>query len=121
MSEKNLKKSKWIYFYWLILASFIVAEHWYIYPVWRRRELPRRTLGIATVMGLAWPLAESGHLDRDTWWALFCGFGIAGAITATGHIIRDVLEAKQLRGEMTTDGEAKEILASWERRIGSPK
>jgi len=68
--------------YFVGLALVIALEHWIFGRRWRRFELARRTMGIATVLGLAWPLVQVGVLDFCTWFLLVCGFGVAGAVTA---------------------------------------
>lgn len=117
MGQHNLKNSrKWIYLYWILLAVAIALEYRYIYPLWRRRELARRTLGIITVMGGAYPLAEAGVIDRRTWWTLFNAFGIAGAITSALHLTRDARAAQRARQEVMDD-DPRQLWEAWERRI----
>ncbi len=91
------RKKFLIFLYWLMLAVVIFVEHKILARQFRRRELFRRTVGIATVMGGAYPLVEAGAIDRKTWGVLLGGFGIAGTITAGGYIIDEVQEAKITR------------------------
>ncbi len=96
----------WIFLYWLALGIVIFVEHKFLARQFRRRELFRRTVGIATVMGGAYPLVEVGAIDRKTWGVLLGGFGIAGTITAGGYIIDEAKEAKNTR-ERIRKGDTK--------------
>lgn len=68
--------------YLAAIAVIIPVEHWVFARRWKNYELARRTMGIATIMGLALPLALTGHLDWFTWLIIMAAFCIAGAITA---------------------------------------
>lgn len=69
--------------YLAAIAVIIPLEHRLFARAWKNYELARRVMGIATVMGLALPLALTGHLDWTTWLYLMAAFCLAGAITAT--------------------------------------
>jgi len=84
------------------VAASIAAEHLCFAVAWRHYELPRRTLGIATVLFWFSLLALASPLVPPTAavviWVMF---GTAGAITAAGYTIRlvrrDQLEAAEHR------------------------
>lgn len=78
----------WKLLYLAVLAAVICAEHVAFAARWKRHELARRTLGIATVMVGAFPLAAAGLIDAATWLWLFAAFGVAGAVTAGLYTLR---------------------------------
>lgn len=72
--------TQWITLYWIAVSILVTIEHILLRERWRDFELARRTLGIATIMGGALPLAAAGIIDPYTWITLLVAFGIAGAI-----------------------------------------
>jgi len=65
--------------YTVTVAAATVAEHYTFGRWWKRNELARRTLGIATIMLLALPFVLSGVIDFATWLIILFGFAAAGA------------------------------------------
>ena len=96
--------------YIALTAAIMALMHLALYERWKQKELARRTVGVAMVLGLAFPLAVAGVLDWVTWlWTLFA-FGVAGATTGTLHVWRDAERERQiaerLRGEIDNAEEA---------------
>lgn len=71
----------YIYFAGLTAAA-VVVEHYTIGRRWRRNELARRTVGIATIMLLALVFVARGTVEWESWLAIMAAFGAAGAVKA---------------------------------------
>lgn len=99
-------------FYIFLVILAVAIEHYLVGRAWKGYELARWTLGVATVMFLALPLALAGVIDFSTWLLIFFGFGFAGAITA-GFAIhesahRRLQRTQQLRGAIDDTSEIAE-------------
>jgi hypothetical protein len=81
------------------VAVIVFVEHRIFSTRWRRRELARRTLGIATVLVLAFPLVIAGIFDLITYTWIWLGFGVAGALTALLYTNERIAAAEKKRGE----------------------
>jgi hypothetical protein len=82
--------------YFVLLAIIITIEHIIFALVLKWPELARRTMGIATVLGLAFPLALRGYISIATWFFFVFAFGLCGAIVAFVY----TLEASIVRLKM---------------------
>jgi hypothetical protein len=71
----------WKLVYLALVSAAITIEHKRFARLWKRYERARWTMGVATVLGLAAPLAMAGWMDWETWCWLLAGFGMAGAVT----------------------------------------
>jgi|GEM_PF-3802192 len=103
-------RTEWIAYMIAIVATISIEHHLFAHR-WRRHELARRTLGIATVLGLAAPLALCGAIDLTTYIVLWCGFGTAGAVTAFFYVCKrasNEARAESIRDRGISDGEAGE-------------
>lgn len=69
------------------LAGIIVAaEHFTFGRWWANNELARRTLGHATLLGLALLFVPVGLIDLQTLIAIAIATGTAGAVTAACYV-----------------------------------
>jgi threonine/homoserine efflux transporter RhtA len=95
--------------YLLVLAAITFVEHLLFAKRWKHQELARRTMGIATVLALALPLAIRGVIDANTWLTILFAFGVAGAVTAGLYKLEEAAyrqrRVESLRGRI--DDEAK--------------
>jgi amino acid transporter len=71
--------------YLALIAISVAFLHLKYYQKWRRHELARRTIGIATVLGFAAILALFNVIDRLSVAVIIVGFGVAGAVTGFFH------------------------------------
>lgn len=65
-----------------ILAVIILVEHFTFGRWFKNWELTRRAIGIATVLGWAYPIAleEYGAYGEDIWQVIASGFAVAGGV-----------------------------------------
>jgi hypothetical protein len=77
------------------VASSILVAHILLAHRWRHHELPRRTVGIAIVLSWLTLLSGVGLADAITVLITWVLFGIAGAVTAAGYTVREVLRDQQ--------------------------
>lgn len=84
--------------YITLAVAAVVIEHRTFGRWWAHNELARRTMGIATVMGLAMPFVLLGVLDLITWLMILFAFGAAGA-TKAGLMIHEWERGRQQRGQ----------------------
>jgi hypothetical protein len=78
MDEINLRNTG---LFCAVVGVVVAVEHKVFAHSWRRNELARRTMGIATVMGLGllWVRRLNGF---SAWLLLLAGFGSAGAVVS---------------------------------------
>lgn len=65
-----------------LTAVVVVLEHFTFGRWWAHNELARRTMGHATILGLALLFVPSGFIDLGTLVSITLATGTAGAITA---------------------------------------
>jgi hypothetical protein len=97
----------WKLGYLALVAAVIAIEHKRFARRWKRYERARWTMGVATVLGLATPLAMVGWMDWATWCWLMAGFGVAGAMTTLLYLNEganvNAIARKALRKASQTD------------------
>ncbi len=76
--KRNIRRS----IPFLILAAIIAVEHVTLGRWFRKHEYIRRSIGIATVLGWAYPIAieEYGAYGENMWAVTATGFAVAGAV-----------------------------------------
>lgn len=93
----------WLLFAALYLVTVGFADWWAYeryHQRWLRRERARTTLGVLLVFAPTLPLVLAGALDALTLAVLFCGFGVAGAVTVFRDIQGQTEGADKLREQI---------------------
>jgi hypothetical protein len=85
----------WHLLYLTAAGAVVAIEHAGLARRLEHEPVARMAMGVATVMGLALPLALAGALDLATWLWLMGGFGVCGAVTWGMYL----LDAERIRRE----------------------
>jgi hypothetical protein len=96
---EHLEGSMHLFFYLLLTAVIVILEHFTFGRWWANNEIARRTMGHATILGLAFLFIPSGLIDLTTLITIFLATGVAGAITA-GTVVTEKEFKKKKQAEI---------------------
>ena len=82
------------------LGATVALEHILLGKLWKRYELARRVMGIATVLGWLFFAVLMGALDLATWLVALFAFGTAGAIVGLCVICEKASITRRAEGDL---------------------